>query len=72
MYFKSVALKDKKPNSGLLRNRVVLINPKTKEVNSFQLGWVVDWEYYESRGYTHWIKVITKKQIIAECAAKKK
>jgi hypothetical protein len=66
MYFKSVALKDKKPNTGLLRNKVVLINAKTKEVTSFQLGFATDWEWYVARGYTHWIKQVSATQLEKE------
>lgn len=66
MYFKAVSLKDKKPNSGLFRNKVVLINSKTKEVTSFQLGLATDWEWYIGKGYTHWIKQISAKQLKEE------
>jgi len=66
MYFITVSLKKKKPNTGLFRNRVMLINGKTKEVTSFQLGKIVEWEYYMARGYTHWIKSISKKQLLKQ------
>lgn len=66
MFFKSVSLKKKKPNSGLFRNKVVLFNNKTKEVMTFQLGMATDWEYFEARGWTHWIKSLSKADALKE------
>jgi hypothetical protein len=63
MYFETVSLKSKKPNSGMFRNKVVLINGKTKDVMSFQLGLATDWAYYEARGWTHWVKLISNKKL---------
>lgn len=62
IYFEAVALKDKKPNHLMFTDRRVgLVNLKINDIITIKPGIAIDYEYYISRGYTHWIKPVSKK-----------
>jgi hypothetical protein len=66
MYFETVSLKKKTPNTGFYRNKVVVINTKTGEMKAIQPGVVwdkEDWKDLISFGFTHWLKPITNKKL---------
>lgn len=61
-YFEAVPFKEKLPNNSVHR-KVIAVNSKTNEVVTVKMGMATDWEYYTSRGFTHWIKPITTKHL---------
>lgn len=58
MYFKAIPFKKQKPKTSYDR-KVVILNPKTRDIKTVHPGRVPNWEYLTSDWkYTHWLKKI--------------
>lgn len=65
MFFESVSLQDRKPaRKTYTGNHTVLVNPKTGNMISVKVGMAMEWEYFISKGFTHWIKPISRENLL--------
>lgn len=65
-YFEAIPFSKRKPNDGMWRSKVVVMNQKRDNVTVVTPGMVTDWEYFIGNGYTHWLKPVTKAKLCKE------